>query len=132
MRTISTPSVSSVAVAVLGRTRARTSSPRWRSRRVRAVPMNPLAPVTRTRMRCPALARRAPVDAVPLGAGAAAGLDAPVDEVVVLERPGDLAALVAEAVRPPDRLHHQHRVDASAAPPRLHAQGHQADPVDLA
>src|SRR5690349_7081070 len=101
------------------RTTARTRSPRARRRAASAPPMNPVAPVTRTRTF--ALRRRRLVDAVHLGLRAARGLDGAVDEVVVLERPGYLAAGVAERVRAADRLDDEHRVEPAAAPAGLHA-----------
>src|SRR3990172_13143995 len=72
------------------------------------------------------------VDPVELGPRAAVGLDGAVDEVVVLERPGDLAARVAELVGATDGLHYQYRIDAAAPPAGLDPERHEAHPVDLA
>src|SRR5262245_28405373 len=58
-------------------------------------------------------------------------LNRPIDEVVVLQRPRDLASCVSQAPRSQQRIEVENRVNAAASKSLLDAQGDQAQALNL-
>src|SRR5690606_3723481 len=123
----STPRASRALRSEVSRTRQRTWWPESASALAVWGPTKPVAPVSSTFTRSDLRL----VDSVGLVPLAAHHLDRAVHEEVVLERPRDLAADVAELARGAQGVEVENRVDAALPVRLLDTQGDEAAAIDL-
>src|SRR4051812_3526068 len=103
---------------------ARTSTPLATSAAVTCRPMNPVAPVTATRVSH----QRFLVEAVGLVASGAEPLDGVIDVAIVLEHPRELRAPIRRVGGDlPAELRDEQRVNPGTAVRGEHAEEHQPD-----
>src|SRR5215472_5785275 len=132
----SAPSRSRPARAEVRRTRARTACPLPMAIRARLVPMKPLPPVSKNLI-VPVRTLTGPlggalIQTVGLVPSAAHQLDRAVDQVVVLQRPGDLPPGVAESAGSSQRFQVEDRIESALAKAVFDSQRDQPHPLDFA